>query len=129
MQLRTYTYPRHLADRLEPGIGYDVVFVPDLDGAIAVRSRDEVLASTCRAVARAGFEAHRGPRGVSSAELPLVAPNLLWVNPTAADLSRLRWSLPPGQEGRVRERAPATDDSVAMQEHRDRGARHLTPVA
>ena len=129
MQLRTYTYPRHLADRLEPGIGYDVVFVPDLDGAIAVRSRDEVLASTCRAVARAGFEAEWGPRGVSSAELPLVAPNLLWVNPTAADLSRLRWSLPPSHEGRERERAPATDGSAAMHEGRAGNRRHLTPIA
>jgi hypothetical protein len=128
MQLRTYTYPRHLADRLEPGIGYDVVFVPDLDGAIAVRSRDEVLASTCRAVARAGFEAQRGPRGVSSAELPLVAPNLLWVNPTAADLSRLRWSLHPGREGRARERAPATDGSAAMQHDGMGHIRRLSPV-
>jgi hypothetical protein len=102
--MRTYPYPRHLANRLEPGIGYDVVFVPDLDGAIATRSRDEVVASTCRAVARAGFEAQRGPRGVSAAELPGVAPHLLWVNPTAADVYRLWWTVPPGNRKRVRER-------------------------
>ena len=118
MQLRTYTYPPHLVDRLEGGIGYDVIFVPDLDGAIAVRSRDEAMTSTCRAVARAGYEAKRGPRGVSSAALPLVAPHLLWVNPTAADLSRLRWSLPPSH-GRVRERVPSTHGSAAT--HGDRG--------
>ena len=128
MQLRTYTYPRHLADRLEPGIGYDVVFVPHLDGAIAVRSRDEVLASTCRAVARAGFEALRGPRGVSSAELPLVAPHLLWVNPTAADLSRLRWSLPPGRRRR-RECAPVTDGPAAKHEGRGGAIGSLPPAA
>ena len=38
MHARNDTYPRHLANRLEPGIGYDVVFVHDLDGAIAVRA-------------------------------------------------------------------------------------------
>jgi hypothetical protein len=133
MQLRTYTYPLHLANRLETGVGYDVVFVTDLDGAIAVRSRDEVLTSTCRAVARAGFEARRGPRGVSAAELPLVAPNLLWVNPTAADLSRLRWSLPPGHDRRVRERGPVKHGSAALHEARPfrhpAGPRLLKPPA
>jgi hypothetical protein len=113
MQLRTNTYPRHLVDRLEPDVGYDVIFVPELDASIAVRSRDEVLSSTCRAIARAGFEADRGPRGVLAAELPLVAPHLLWVNPTAADLSQLRWSLPPSRGMRVRERAPVIDGSAA----------------
>ena len=128
MQLRTYTYPRHLVHRLEAGIGYDVIFVPDLDGAIAVRSRDEVATSTCRAVARAGYEAMRGPRGVLAAALPLVAPHLLWVDPTAADLSRLRWSVPPSY-GRVRERVPATNGSAAT--HGDGGGRirSLTPAA
>ncbi len=129
MQLRTYTYPRHLADRLEPGIGYDVVFVPHLDGAIAVRSRDEVLTSTCRGVARAGFEAREGPRGVSAAKLPLVAPHLLWVNPTAADLSRLRWSLPPGRRWRVRECAPVTDGPAAKHEARGGAIGSLPPAA
>ena len=99
MPTRTDTYPRHLANRLEPGIRYDVVFVRDLDGAIAVRAGDEVLDATCRAVARADLEVEQGPREVSAAELPRVAPNLLWVNPTAADLLRLRWSSPPRADG------------------------------
>jgi hypothetical protein len=116
MQVRTDTYPRHLANRLEPGIGYDVVFLRELDGAIAVRASDEVLDATCRAVARADFEVQRGPRKVSAAELPRVAPHLLWVNPTAADLLRLRWCSPPSRGRRVRERAPSTDGSAAQQE-------------
>jgi hypothetical protein len=128
MHMRTYTYPPHLVDRLEGGIGYDVIFVPDLDGAIAVRSRDEVVTSTCRAVARTGYEATRGPRGVLAAALPLVAPHLLWVNPTAADLSRLRWSLPPSH-GRVRERVPVTNGSAATHGGRGGHLSLLTPAA
>ena len=118
----TDTYPRHLANRLEPGIGYDVVFLRELDGAIAVRASDEVLDATCRAVARADFEVQRGPREVSAAELPRVAPHLLWVNPTAADLLRLRWCSPPSRGKRVRERAPSTDGSAAQQDARADGA-------
>jgi hypothetical protein len=129
MQLRTNTYPRHLANRLEPGIGYDVIFVADLDGAIAVRSRDEAIASICRTVARAGLRARRGPRGVSSAELPRVAPHLLWVNPSAADLSRLRWSLPPGHAPRDRERVSVKDGSAALHVLRSEDTSHLTPAA
>ena len=129
MHARNDTYPRHLANRLEPGIGYDVVFVHDLDGAIAVRARDEVLDATCRAVARADFEVRRGPRRVSSAELPRVAPRLLWVNPTAADLLRLRWSSPPSRGRRVRERAPSTDGSAAQQEARVHSVRVLEQAA
>jgi hypothetical protein len=128
MQARTDTYPRHLASRLEPGVGYDVVFVPGLDGAIAVRSRDEASASICRAVQRAGYAARRGPRGVTVAQLPQVAPHLLWVNPTAADLSRLRWSSPPGREA-SRERVPASSGPAAMHDLPVRDASHLTPAA
>ncbi len=116
MRQRYDTYPRHHANRLEPGTGYDVVFVPQLDGAIAFRSSDDVFDATCRAVARAEFDVLRGPREVPAAELPRVAPRLLWVNPTAADLLRLRWSAPPSQH--VRELAPASpmDGSAARDE-------------
>ena len=129
MQTRSDIYPRHLANRLERASGYDVVFVRDLDGAIAVRSSDEVLDATCRAVARLGFTARRGPRTVSAAELPRVAPHLLWVNPTAADLLRLRWSSPPSHSKRVRERAQSTEGSAAQQEARVDDALFLLGVA
>ncbi len=129
MHVRHDTYPRHLANRLEPGIRYDVVFVRDLDGAIAVRTGDEVLDATCRAAARADLEIRRGPRRVSAAELPRVAPHLLWVNPTAADLLRLRWSPPPSRGRRVRERALSTVGSAAQQEARVNGMRVLIRAA
>ena len=116
MQERHDTYPRHLANRLESDAGYDVVFLPDLDGAIAVRSSDEVIDATCRAVARAELDARRGPREVPAAELPGVAPRLLWVNPTAADLLRLRWSSPPSPDVRDLARMTSTDGSAARQE-------------
>ena len=128
MQRRYDTYPRHLANRLEPGIGYDVVFVPALDGAIAVRSSDEVIDATCRAVARADFDVVRGPREVPAAELPGVAPRLLWVNPTAADLQRLRWSSPPSHDVRHRVRSASTHGSAARQEVTS-SVKELVPAA
>ena len=115
MQARTDTYPRHLANRLEPGIGYDVVFVHDLDGAIAVRSGDEVLDAICRRLLEPASRPAGTPRGVVR-RAPPGCPNLLWVNPTAADLLRLRWSSPPSRGRRVRERAPSTDGSAALHE-------------
>ena len=127
MHERHDTYPRHLANRLEPGTGYDVVFFADPDGAIAVRSSDEVLDSVCRAAARAGFEARRGPRGVSAAELPGVAPHLLWVNPTAGDLMRLRQSSPPSHD--VRNRARSTSPAGAAPRQEDSRKRELAPAA
>lgn len=115
MRQRHDTYPRHLANRLEPGVGYDVLFVPDLDGAIAVRSADGVLDATLRAAGRAGRDVARGPREVSAADLPGVAPRLLWVNPTAADLLRLGWSSPPGLAMCARAHTASTDGSAASQ--------------
>lgn len=128
MRKRNDTYPRHHANRLEPGIRYDVVLVADLDGAIAVRSSDHVLDATCKAVARAGFGVLRGPRAVSAAELPGVAPRLLWVNPTAADLLRLRWSSPPSHDVRKLARSTSTRGSAATHEDAA-GAREPVPAA
>ena len=125
MRQRYDTYPRHHANRLEPGIGYDVVFVPELEGAIAFRSSDDVFDATCRAAARAELDVLRGPREVPAAELPRVAPRLLWVNPTAADLLRLRWSSPPSQHARKLAPVASMDGSAA----RDEGTRVLAPAA
>jgi hypothetical protein len=100
-------YPRHLANRIDGTQSYDLVFVSDPDGAVAVRSSDHVHRSMLKAMTKAGFDARLGPCDVGAEQLPRVAPRLLWVNPTAADLLRLRWITVQGPAPRVQAKAPA----------------------
>ncbi len=79
--------------------------------------------------ARAGFEAWRAPRGTSAVKLLLVAPHLLWVNPTVAALLRPRRSSPPSCTLRVRERAPVTKGSAALHEAHQSDTRSRSPAA
>ena len=116
-------YPRHLANRIDGTQGYDIVFVSDPDGAVAVRSSDRVHRSTLNAVVKAGFDAQLGPRDVAAEHLPRVAPRLLWVNPTAADLLRLGWITVPGPTPRVQAKAHGSTSSseIAAGEPRESG--------
>ena len=104
-------YPRHLANRIDGTQSYDLVFISDPDGAVVVRSSDRVHRSTLKAVVKAGFEAQLGPRDIAAEHLPRVAPRLLWVNPTAADLLRLRWITVPGPAPRVQAKAHRSTSS------------------
>jgi hypothetical protein len=116
-------YPRHLANRIDGSQSYDLVFVSDPDGAVAVRSSDRVHRSTLKALVRAGFDARLGPRDVGADQLPRVAPRLLWVNPTAADLHRLRWITVQGPAPRVQAKAHRSTSSteIASGESREPG--------
>jgi hypothetical protein len=116
-------YPRHLANRIDGTQSYDLVFVSDPDGAVAVRSSDRVHRSTLNAMAKAGFDARLGPRGIAADQLPRVAPRLLWVNPTAADLLRLRWITVQGPAPRVQAKAHRSTGStdIASGESREPG--------
>src|SRR4029453_3204040 len=100
-------YPRHLANRIDGTQSYDLVFVSDPDGAVAVRSSDHVHRSMLKAMTKAGFDARLGPCDGGAEQLPRGAPRLLWVNPTAADLLRLRWITVQGPAPRVQAKAPA----------------------
>jgi hypothetical protein len=88
----TSLYPRAIAARLRGDTLYDLVVIGDLGGAVAVRSEDGVTESVVTAARRAGYAAWPGSRSVPVDRLPRVAPHLLWVNPTSADLLRLRWT-------------------------------------
>jgi hypothetical protein len=88
----TSLYPRPIAGRLRGDTLYDLVVIGELGGAVAVRSDDDVTESVVRAARRTGYAAWAGSRSVPVDRLPRVAPHLLWVNPTSADLLRLRWT-------------------------------------
>ena len=105
-------YPRHLANRIDGNQSYDLVFVSDPEGAVAVRSSDRVHRSTLKALVKAGFDARLGPRNIGAEQLPRVAPRLLWVNPTAADLLRLRWIKVQGPAPRVQAKAHRSTSST-----------------
>src|SRR3954447_13438632 len=106
------TYPRPLSGWLSTGTAYDLVNIEDLGGAVAVRADDGVSESVVRAARRAGYAATTGARRVPAAQLPRVAPRLLWVNPTAADLLRLRWISWP-EDSRGLQRSSATPNGSA----------------
>jgi hypothetical protein len=115
-------YPRHLAHRIDGTQSYDLVFVSGPDGAVAVRSSDRVHRSTLKAMVKAGFDARLGPRDIAAEQLPRMAPRLLWVNPTAADLLRLRWIKVQGPAPRVQ--ATAHRPTSSSESHPgDRGSR------
>ena len=83
-------YPASIANRIDPRLGYDVVFVAEPHGALALESDSGLWARSCPAVERAGLTCRQSLREVPADELPRHGQAHLGVNPTGGDIARLR---------------------------------------
>jgi hypothetical protein len=83
-------YPNWIANRIDPRLTYDVVFVEEAAGAIALESDAGMMPSVLSAVERAGLTCGAHLRGVPADELPYRVARIVSVNPTGGEIARLR---------------------------------------
>lgn len=83
-------YPASIANRIDPRLTYDVLFVEEARGAVALESDAGLLDAVLSAVDRAGLTCRASIRGVPGEDLPRQARRIVCVNPTGGDIARLR---------------------------------------
>jgi hypothetical protein len=79
-----------VANRIDPRLRYDVLFVEELHGALAMESDAGLLPAVMAAVQRAGLTCSASLRAVPGEELPSRVPRIVSVNPTGGEIARLR---------------------------------------
>lgn len=83
-------YPAWIANRLDSRLRYDLLFVAETGGAVAVESDSELLSAVLAAVVRAGLSCSETLRAVKAEDLPSHAARIVSVNPTGGEIARLR---------------------------------------
>ena len=83
-------YPASIANRIDPRLSYDVVFVEEAHGALALESDSGLLDAVVSAVERAGLTGCATLREVPGAHLPSRVRHIVGVNPTGGDIAKLR---------------------------------------
>ena len=84
------TYPAAIANRIDPRSRYDVLFVAEAHGAVAVESQTGLLPAVNSAIDRAGLTCVGGLRDVPAEMLSRRVDRIVSVNPTGGDIGRLR---------------------------------------
>lgn len=84
------TYPAAIANRLDPRLRYDVLFIEEVRGALALESDAGLLGPVIAAVERSGLTCSARIRGIPAPELPAHVARIVGVNPTGGDIARLR---------------------------------------
>ena len=83
-------YPAAIANRIDPRLHYDVLFVEEMCGAVALESNAGLLTAILSAVERAGMTCGASLRGVPADELPFRVARIVSINPTGGEIARLR---------------------------------------
>jgi len=83
-------YPASIANRIDPRLRYDVLFVEETCGAVALESDADLLPAILAAVERAGLTAGTSLRAVPARELPRRVPRIVSINPTGGEIARLK---------------------------------------
>jgi hypothetical protein len=83
-------YPVSIANRIDPRLDYDVVFVEEAHGALALESDSGLLGAVLSAVERAGLTRPTTLREVPGDQLPRHADRIVGVNPTGGEIAKLR---------------------------------------
>lgn len=85
-----HAYPASVANRIDTRLRYDVLFIEEARGAVAIETDAGLLPAVLAAVERAGLTCSACLRGVPALELPRRAARILSVNPTGGDIARLK---------------------------------------
>ena len=83
-------YPAAIANRLDPRLRYDILFIEEARGALALESDAGLLCAVVSAVERAGLTCSARIRGIPAEELPAHVGRIVSVNPTGGDIARLK---------------------------------------
>jgi hypothetical protein len=83
-------YPAAIANRIDPRLRYDVLFVDEAGGAVALESDAGLLPAVHSAVERAGLTCGESIRSIPAQELPAKVASIVSVNPTGGEIARLR---------------------------------------
>jgi hypothetical protein len=83
-------YPTAIANRIDPRLRYDVLFVEEAGGAVALESDAGLLTAVLAAVGRAGLTCGSTIREVPAEQLPARASRIVSVNPTGGEIARLK---------------------------------------
>jgi hypothetical protein len=83
-------YPAAIANRIDPRLRYDVLFVEETCGALAMESDAGLTGAVLAAVERAGLTCRETLRGVPAGQLPGQVTRIVSVNPTGGEIARLR---------------------------------------
>ena len=83
-------YPASIANRIDPRLSYDVVFIEEAHGALALESDSGLLGAVLSAVERAGLTCRATLREVPGAHLPRQVRHIVGVNPTGGEIAKLR---------------------------------------
>ena len=85
-----HAYPPAIANRIDPRLRYDILFVEEARGAVAMESDAALMQAVLTAVRRAGLTCSASVHAVPALELPYRVPRILCVNPTGGEIARLR---------------------------------------
>ena len=83
-------YPAAIANRIDPRSRYDVLFVAEAHGAVALESETGLFPAVTSAIARAGLTCVGSLRDVPADMLSRRVDRIVSVNPTGGDIGRLR---------------------------------------
>jgi hypothetical protein len=83
-------YPASIANRIDPRLSYDVLFIEEARGALALESDSGLLGAVLSAVERAGLTRQTTLRKVPGDQLPRHVRRIVGVNPTGGEIAKLR---------------------------------------
>jgi hypothetical protein len=83
-------YPASIANRIDPRLSYDVVFIEEAHGALALESDSGLLGAVLSAVERAGLTGRASLGLVPGGQLPRRVNHIVGVNPTGGEIAKLR---------------------------------------
>jgi hypothetical protein len=83
-------YPAWIANRIDPRLSYDVLFIEEAGGALALESDSGLLGAVLAAVERAGLTCRTSLREVPGDQLPKRVSRIVGVNPTGGEIAKLR---------------------------------------
>ena len=85
-----YAYPAWVANRIDTRLNYDLLFIEEARGAVAIETDAGLLPALLSAVERAGLTCSACHRAVPAMDLPRRAARILSVNPTGGEIARLK---------------------------------------